>query len=672
MFTFKGRDIEKIAVVGSGQIGPDIALHFAKVFAPYEVPIVVLDVSDEALEKGRAKVLKKIEKGVETKAFHPKAAEAMKTSFQFTSNDGDVVGASLVVEAATETAAIKQKIFESMEALTSHTSILTSNSSHMEPEVIFENIKHPSRTLVTHYFFPAERNPMVEIVPGAATAAENTAWLMDLYEWMGKVPIQVKSRYGYAIDPVFEGIFQAAALCVEGGLGTTKEVDTVARETLGLGVGPFTAMNLTGGNPITVHGLDEMTEKIMPYFRSPEILQEAVEKNQKWDVPSRGEVVDVGERARDRISEEIKGAYFGIVCEVLDSGISNIADLDMGIELALVINAPFRMMNKVGIRDTLALVESYADRHGGFRVARALKRQAEKNEPWDIPVIIRRDIDNVAVLTIRRPKVLNAMNGDAFEQLRSRLEEIRDDAAIDAVVITGHGKKSFVSGADVGFLAKIDSREAGEKASLGSQSVINYVEGFPKPVVAAINGFAFGGGCEIAMGCHARVAKSGLKVLVAQPEPNLGIIPGAGGTQRMPRIIGIERASELLRTGRPISSDEAMELGLVNHLAGEDVVGEAIEFAAAIASDRKSVPPIVKTPMEPVQSLPDVDIGHLSKAVDVLIVRAIVEGAGLTLEDGLKLEAKLFGEVSATEDMKIGVRNFIEKGPRSKAPFVHR
>lgn len=670
MLTFQGRDIEKIAVIGSGQIGPDIALYFAKVLSPFAVKVVVLDVSPDALARGKAKTFKKIDKGVESGAFRAESGSAMKNSLEFTSRDGDVFGATWVVEAATETKSVKRQIFRSMESLTSRNTILTSNSSHMEPETIFAEMSHPGRCLVTHYFFPAERNPIVEVVPGAETADDVTEWVMAFYEWMGKVPIRVGSRYGYAIDPIFEGLFLAAALCVEGGYGTTREVDVVARETLGLGVGPFTAMNLTGGNPITLHGLTEMHDKIMPYFRAPAILEDAVQTSQPWDVPARGERITVDAKSRNRIAGAMKAAYFGLACEILDSGITNIADLEMAIELALVIKPPFRMMNRTGVAETLSLVKAYAAEHQGFKVASVLEEQAGRDAPWRIPVVMRRDIDGVAVLTIRRPKVLNALNRDAFVEIGEQLEAIRDDKAIRAVVITGYGKKAFVSGADVGFLARIESPEIGERTSRESQLAIGAIAAFPKPVVAAINGVAFGGGCELAIGCHARVAASGLAVLAAQPEVNLGIIPGAGGTQRLPRLIGLARAAELLRTGRAVSSDEALQIGLVDELA-EDVVDRAVALAASLAGD--GVPRhIAEDPIRKSEPVPDVDIGHRSRAVDALLVRAIQDGAALSLDEGLELEARLFGEVCATEDMRIGVTNFLENGPRAKAPFVHR
>ena len=220
----------------------------------------------------------------------------------------------------------------------------------MEPEVIFETVSSKERTMVVHYFFPAERNPIVEIVPGAGTDAGIVGWMMKFYEWMGKFPIEVKSRYGYAIDPIFEGVFQAAALCVEEGLGSVKEVDTVARETLRLGVGPFTAMNLTGGNPITHHGLAEMHDKIMPWFNPPRILTEALEARAAWEVADRGETVEVGDDTKKKIADRMLGAYFGLVSEILDSGIINIGDLELGVETGLVVGAPFKMMNKIGGR----------------------------------------------------------------------------------------------------------------------------------------------------------------------------------------------------------------------------------------------------------------------------------------------------------------------------------
>ena len=538
----------------------------------------------------------------------------------------------------------------------------------MEPEVIFAGLASRERALVLHYFFPAERNPIVEVVPGKDTDPAIVAWTMGLYEWMGKVPLRVKSRYGYAIDPIFEGLFLAAALCVEEGLGTVKEVDAVARKALRLGVGPFTAMNLTGGNPITHHGLTEMHEKIGPWFRPPALLTDALERNAAWEVAERGEKVEVDDQRSATIFERMRGAYFGLVGEILDSGIISLSDLELGVQTALVVAPPFETMNNVGVEGSLALVERYAAAHDGFVVADVLRR----GTPWKIPVIQREDRDGVAVLTIRRPAVLNSMNADAIAQLGEVFAELGADNSIHAAVLTGFGKKAFVSGADVGFLSELKTREAAEEMCRTFQANIQVIEDLGKPVVCALNGIAFGGGCEIAMGCHARIARDQMKVLVGQPEVNLGIIPGAGGTQRLPRLVGFDVAGEMLRTGRPISSQRALEIGLVDRLSEGDLVADAVAFAREIVDGGFVPKQMPAGPIDAPAELPAADLGHLSRVVDTILCRAVLEGAGMELSSGLRHEAKLFAEVRQTEDATIGIQNFLEKGARSKAEFVHR
>jgi enoyl-CoA hydratase/carnithine racemase len=268
--------------------------------------------------------------------------------------------------------------------------------------------------------------------------------------------------------------------------------------------------------------------------------------------------------------------------------------------------------------------------------------------------------------------VLNALNADVFRQLEDHLASIETDEKVGGVVITGFGRKAFVSGADVSMLAAIESPADGEKTSLESHAVLNRIASFPKPIVCAYNGLAFGGGNELGMACHARLARKGLAPLGAQPEPNLGIIPGAGATQRLPRLVGLERAWELLRTGRPFSGEEAREWGLVREEVDGDVVAAAAKLAREVAEGRVKLESIESGALAMPDALPEVDIRHLSTAVDAILQRAILDGARRSLDEGLKWEARCFGEVCALEDMRIGVENFIENGPRSKAKFKNR
>jgi enoyl-CoA hydratase/carnithine racemase len=260
-----------------------------------------------------------------------------------------------------------------------------------------------------------------------------------------------------------------------------------------------------------------------------------------------------------------------------------------------------------------------------------------------------------------------------FEELRLRFQQCDKDSKVTGIVLTGFGKKAFVSGADVKFLARITGVADGERTSRASQACVNAIEDVQKPTVCALNGLAFGGGIETAMACEVRIAKAGLKVLAGQPEANLGIIPGAGGTQRLPRLVGIERAAAMIRTCKPIGSDQALQYGLISEAVDGDVVERGIAIAKELAAGKRKRQKLANAPMANVPAaLPAVDIGHLSKRVDAVICKAILDGARMKLRDGIAFEATCFGEVCGTEDMKLGVANFLQNGPKAKAAFVHR
>jgi enoyl-CoA hydratase/carnithine racemase len=473
------------------------------------------------------------------------------------------------------------------------------------------------------------------------------------------------------VDPIFEGLFEATALTVEKGLASVKQADVIIQKALGMGVGPFTAHNLAGGNPITQHGLTEMNTKIMPWYRSPNILDDQVKSGKPWETATRGEVVEYTPETYEAVSNRVIGAYFGMICEIVGSGISNIGDLELAMDVGLVLNTPFAMMNKMGVKKALQLVEAYAKENPGFKIDDILVKQAASGQPWKIPVVFREDKGEVAIVKIRRPKVLNALNANVFEQLREIFLDIQKDPKIKGAVLTGFGTRAFVSGADIGMLAAQKTPQEAEAFCLRSMAVLDMIENLGKPVVCAMNGLAFGGGNEMAMSCTARIATKGQKVFVAQPEPKLGIIPGNGGTQRLPRLIGMEKAWPLLRNANPISSAQAKELGLIREEVEGDLIRTAIDWVKKIQSGEVRVPPIKTDPIPIPSKLPEVDIGHLSRKIDSLVQRAVLEGAKMTLEEGLKLEAKIFGECLLTQDMKIGIENFLKNGSKVNAEFVH-
>jgi enoyl-CoA hydratase len=243
--------------------------------------------------------------------------------------------------------------------------------------------------------------------------------------------------------------------------------------------------------------------------------------------------------------------------------------------------------------------------------------------------------EGIAFITFNRPKVLNALNRKTVEELRDALLDARDDASVRVLILTGAGEKSFVAGADISELAQRTPVD-GKDFALFGQSVVHLLETMGKPSICAINGFALGGGCEVAMCCSIRLASKNARI--GQPEVKLGIIPGYGGTQRLARLCGKGVAHELCLSGEMIGAEEAQRIGLVNHVYEP---AELLPAAEALAKKIIANAPLaVKYTME-----------------------AIERGLEMPQEEGLFLEASLFGLVCATEDMREGTKAFLEKRP---------
>ena len=239
----------------------------------------------------------------------------------------------------------------------------------------------------------------------------------------------------------------------------------------------------------------------------------------------------------------------------------------------------------------------------------------------------------IAYVTVNRPKVLNALNMATMEELRAAFTDIKDDAGIRVAIMTGSGEKAFIAGADIAELAKHDAVSAKEYTHRG-QSVLDLIENLGKPVIACINGFALGGGCEIAMACTMRLASENAKL--GQPEVKLGLMPGYGGTQRLPRLVGKGVAQQLVLTGEMITAAEALRIGLVNEVVpGAELISRAEAIAAKIIAN---APLSVQYAME-----------------------AVNHGLDMTLAEGLYLEATLFAVCCTTEDKNEGTRAFLEK-----------
>src|SRR5438093_7039439 len=239
----------------------------------------------------------------------------------------------------------------------------------------------------------------------------------------------------------------------------------------------------------------------------------------------------------------------------------------------------------------------------------------------------------VAIITVNRPKVLNALNAPTLDELRRAVLDMKRDDSVRVVVLTGPGEKSFMAGADINELA-VQTPITGREHALLGQHVFDLFENLGKPVIAAINGFALGGGCELAMACTLRIAANTAKI--GQPEIGLGLVPGYAGTQRLPRLVGTGRAMEMLLTGASIGADEALAIGLVNRVVpAAGLMTEAKKFAVQLA-------------------------GNAPVAMRYIIT-AVTKGIEMPFVQACQYEATLFGLVASTDDMREGTRAFLEK-----------
>jgi enoyl-CoA hydratase len=256
--------------------------------------------------------------------------------------------------------------------------------------------------------------------------------------------------------------------------------------------------------------------------------------------------------------------------------------------------------------------------------------------------LIVTDKGRTRTITINRPEKLNALDKQVLSELAAAVAGARLDDNVRAVIITGAGEKAFVAGADIGELAE-QSPASGKEHTLAGQAILRAIETFPKPVVAAINGYALGGGCELALACHLRVCAATAKI--GLPEVKLGIIPGYGGTQRLPRLIGRARALEMILSGEPIGAETALAWGLVNRIApsAKETVATAENLLAPIL---ERAPLAVGAALE-----------------------AVRRGSQLPLAEAMRIEADLFAILCTTEDMREGTRAFLEK---RKAEFRGR
>ncbi|MEC7985410.1 MAG: enoyl-CoA hydratase-related protein [Myxococcota bacterium] len=651
-----------VGVIGSGSIGPDLAYGFVSALVNDADGIVYLhDIQQSALDAGVSRIHGYLKKGVSRGKISERQATLIHERLRPTLDPKDLANCDYVLEAATENLPIKRVILRQIEEIVSPDCLIGFATSGIPRAEIARDAIHPDRCFVNHPFYPAWRALPIEIV-----LSDNAAMgkrMIDTMKLLGKVPIVTSDVPCFAADDIFCNYCSEAARLVAEGVATPAQVDEIVHRAIG-GGGPLNVLDLTRGNLLTAHCQELMRDGPTggAWFEPPEIL--STQGNELWHA-ERKKAEPYDEKTKNTVLDRILAVLFSRTLFVYEQGICSATELDWMTRMALGFREGLLSLAlKTGGERVQALCRAYGHVEDGFYIPNSLTKDSDFSFYRTVTV---EQEDGIATVSIYRPEVKNALNNLTIDELGHAMEALRSDDAVTGIVVTGF--EGALVGADIGDLSKLKTQEEGEATCVKGQALFNAIEDFPKPVVAALNGPIMGGGAELSMSCHARVV--GRKLMLSQPEVNLGLIPGYGGSQRLPRLIDLDKAFHMLRTGTPINAEKAFAWGWASVLAEGSVLKAARELLVRHRTDPSCIQRIDQSPMTLPERLPNIDIGHRSRVIDAILLDVMQRGLSSHLREGLKLEAQGVGRAVVTVDFDIGIKNFFQNGPRVPAVFMH-
>ncbi len=643
----------RVAVIGAGTIGPDIGYYLASGLG---CELVLVDVDPDALDQAAVRLRSLVDKGVARNKLSADAAERLLGGLTTTLDYTDIAGCQWVIEAATENLELKREIFKQVEALVDDDAIITSNTSSLPASWLFSHLSRPERTTVTHFFAPAFRNPIVEVVDWEGV---DPTIVDDLRYWFAatdKVPLVTADVICFMLDRIFDNWCNEAAHLLDE--ATPAQIDTVAMEFVH--AGPFFVLNLADGNRIIEETNTLQAQEEGAHYRPAPVFA----ADPRWETVGPAEEVDVDPELRSRIRDRLLGILFSQAVDILDRNLGRPEDLELGCELALGFKAgPLRLMQQMGEKEVERILGRLATERSGMPMpARALADY----RPLRRHLVVD-DLDGVKVITLRRPAALNALDDEVNAELLDVLVESESDPATAGFVITGYGRRAFCAGADISRFPEMlgDAARCVDYARECSR-VLVYLDGMEKPVVAALNGMALGGGLELAMRCHGIVARTG--AWLQFPEVTLGIAPGIGALvvpyRKWPKAA--EVFHDMLRTGARLEVTEAQRLGVVDRVVSDpDLLYEAAIGRVRDLEGRVAPPPDPPVAIPPLPPLDPVVLEErgLSGEVVGIIEQAVTEaGAAPSLREALELGYEAFAASAGTDAAREGITGFLGKG----------
>mgnify|MGYP000330226738 CR=1 FL=1 len=639
-----------VTVLGAGTMGHGIA----QVSAMAGHDVALRDVDAERVEAGLDGIESNLAGGVERDKVTPAEKTATLDRIEGTTDLAAAVdGADLVVEAVPERMDVKKEVYTEVEEYLPEGAIVASNTSSLSITELSEVTDRPGRFCGMHFFNPPVRMQLVEVISGAHTAEETLETIEALAESMGKTPVRVrKDSPGFIVNRILVPLMNEAAWAVEADDATIEEVDSTTKYDLGLPMGSFELADQVGID-VGYHVLEYMYQELGDAYRPCPLLAQKVEKEELGKKTGRGfydyengGVQIPTDAGRQDLQERLLALMANEVAGLVAEDVADPEAIDEAVKLGAGFpDGPAKMADDYGLA---ALVDRLDELHEATGEARydaedSLRELAESGAGFhgpghDASSETQYDTLNVSVdgrvghIEIARPHRMNTISEELVGELDAAIDELDADDDVRSVLMTGEGDRAFSAGADVQSMAAGGGNplHAVELSKMG-QETFGKLESLDAPVVAAIDGYCLGGGMELATCADLRVASR--RSELGQPEHNLGLLPGWGGTQRLRHIVGEGRAKEIIFTAERYDAEELEAYGFINEVTEDS---ELLDRGWELARDLAAGPPVAQK----------------------FTKRAMLAGRDDT-DAGLEIESQAFGHLMNTEDLMEGVTAFM-------------
>ncbi|MYL15388.1 3-hydroxyacyl-CoA dehydrogenase [Halorubrum terrestre] len=649
-------DVQRVAVLGAGNMGHGIAEVAA--LAGYDVSL--RDINDELVQNGYDQIEWSLGKLAEKDRIGDDEADAALDRVEaFVDLEDALDGADVVVEVVPEKMAIKKDVYDEVVEHAPDEAVFVTNTSSLSITELSEVTDRPERFCGMHFFNPPVRMDLVEVISGKHTSEDTLELIEGLAESMGKTPVRVrKDSPGFIVNRILVPLMNEAAWIVESGDATMEAVDSTTKFDMGLPMGSFELADQVGVD-VGYHVLEYMHEVLGDAYRPCPLLGEKVEAENLGKKTGKGfydyEDGDGAQIPSDAIDADVRRRLLAVMANetagLIGNDVADADDIDEAVKLGAGFpDGPAKLADEEGL-DTLvetldALAEETGEARyeatdylreaaesGGFRGAAGDASDAEGGPDYEV---LNVEVDGrVGHVEIDRPHRMNTISGEVLDELAEAIDRLDADDEVRAILLSGAGDRAFSAGADVQSMAAggADPIHAVELSRQGQQTFGKFEES-DKPVVAAIDGYCLGGGMELATAADMRIASE--RSELGQPELDLGLLPGWGGTQRLARIVGEGRAKEIILTADRYDAETMADYDFVNEVVPDD---ELDERARELAEQLAGGPPIAQK--------------YTKRAIH----------AGRTdNEAGLEVEAMGFGHVMNTDDLMEGVTAFMGDG----------